>query len=307
MSLPLKWAIGTPRKLPKPSKLEGKVVVVDVAFAAAVGRGSFETVTLPFIVGLGDRLAAWVDHHDHERHRDYIDDPRFRLTTKAEHGACPELVDPELVKAAGPVDTIVCHNDFDGLASAAKWMLGGHEPYPGCDDDARAIDTRMGAPGPLGQLMDFALRGRPRDEALYEAILVFLYSGAKDYEARSRIQDAAEEFEGILKNTEILVKDYEIVKPGIAWVNTEGRGLNFDKTGLLLEGQKLAPVSVVVDRDTVSIAAAYDAGYDFVTLFEIEGGMPTRVSLQKKQLRFALARLGVDSDVRMRISKSCGQ
>ena len=57
---------------------------------------------------------------------------------------------------AGPIDTVVCHVDFDGLASAAKWIRGGTEPYPGADDDARAVDTRLGDPGPTGKLVDFA-------------------------------------------------------------------------------------------------------------------------------------------------------
>jgi len=102
---------------------------------------SFEKTTLPFIRGLGSRLAAWVDHHDHDRHVDYVDDPRFVLTTKAQHGACPELVTPEIVKAAGPIDTVAMHLDLDGLYSGAKWVLGGVEPYPGADADARAVDT----------------------------------------------------------------------------------------------------------------------------------------------------------------------
>ena len=88
----------------------------------------------------------WVDHHDSEEHALYKDDPRFVLATKAEHGACPEMITPELVARAGRIDTIVCHTDFDGLASAAKWIRDGVEPYPGCDDDARAIDTRIGTP-----------------------------------------------------------------------------------------------------------------------------------------------------------------
>src|SRR5512135_2704919 len=139
----------TPRKLPKPKEVKGRVAVVDVAFASEASGGGFEKLTLPFIRGLGERLAAWVDHHDHARHVDYAQDARFVLRTKAEHGACPEMVTPELVRRIGIVDTIVCHTDFDGLASAAKWMREGEEPYPGCDDDARAVDTRIGTPGPI--------------------------------------------------------------------------------------------------------------------------------------------------------------
>ena len=83
-------AFGSPRVLPKVKNLVGRVVVVDVAFAATVGSSiSYDAVTLPFLTALGDRLAAWVDHHDHERHVDHRGDRRFVLATKAEHGGCP--------------------------------------------------------------------------------------------------------------------------------------------------------------------------------------------------------------------------
>jgi hypothetical protein len=139
-------AYGTPRKLPRASELPGRVVVLDVAFASAAGGASFDKTTLPFLEGLGARLAMWIDHHDHERHVDYAHDERFVLRTKAEHGACPELVTAERVKQAGHVDTICCHVDFDGICSAAKWVREGDEPYEGADADARAIDTRLGKP-----------------------------------------------------------------------------------------------------------------------------------------------------------------
>ena len=112
-------AYATPRKLPKPRDLAGRVVVLDIAFAAEGSGSSFTKTTKPFIDGLGTRLAMWIDHHDHALHPEYAKDPRFVLSTKAEHGACPEMVTEELVARVGPVDTIVCHTDFDGLASAA--------------------------------------------------------------------------------------------------------------------------------------------------------------------------------------------
>jgi len=155
-------AFGTPRKLPKPSALKGRVAVLDIAFAGAGSGGGFPKITLPFIDGLGPRLAVWVDHHDSEEHARYSGDPRFVLATKAEHGACPEMITVELVERVGKIDTIVCHTDFDGLASAAKWIRGGVEPYPGCDDDARAIDTRIGTPSQVGERIDRALRARYR-------------------------------------------------------------------------------------------------------------------------------------------------
>src|SRR3954468_19077604 len=107
----VQFAFLTPRTLPRPESLAGRVAVLDIAFASEGGGSSFDKVTLPFIKGLGSRLAAWVDHHDHERHVDYKDDPRCVLATKAEHGACPEMVTPEVVRRAGPVDTIAVHLD----------------------------------------------------------------------------------------------------------------------------------------------------------------------------------------------------
>src|SRR5262245_49260644 len=160
-------AFASPRKLPRPRDLRGNVVVLDIAFASEAGGKGFEVLTLPFIEALGPRLRAWVDHHDSAHHAQFATDTRFLLATKAEHGACPEMITPELVARTGSVDTIMCHSDFDGLASCAKWMRGGIESYPGCDDDARAIDTRIGNPGPIGLRMDRALRARPRDHALF--------------------------------------------------------------------------------------------------------------------------------------------
>src|SRR6187549_647139 len=105
-------AFATPRKLPKASSVKGRVVVLDVAFASEASGGGFEKITKPFIDGLGPRLVGWVDHHDHLLHAEYAKDPRFVLATKAQHGACPEMVTPELVARIGHVDTIVCHTDF---------------------------------------------------------------------------------------------------------------------------------------------------------------------------------------------------
>jgi len=118
-SLP-RVVLGTPRKLPRADALPGRVVVLDIAFAAAGTGASFEKVTGPFLKALGDRLARWIDHHDHAYHPRYADDRRFVLATKAQHGACPEMVTPALVADTGPVDTVVCLNDFDGLYAAAK-------------------------------------------------------------------------------------------------------------------------------------------------------------------------------------------
>src|SRR5579883_1891805 len=94
-------AFASPRKLPRARDLKGRVVVLDVAFASEAASGGFEKVTLPFIEQLGPRLAGWVDHHDHVMHARFRADPRFVLATKAEHGACPEMVTPEVIARLG--------------------------------------------------------------------------------------------------------------------------------------------------------------------------------------------------------------
>ncbi len=287
-------AFGTPRKLPRPESLRGRVGVLDVAFAGVGGSsGSFETVTEPFIQALGPRLAVWVDHHDHERHRDFAEDPRFVLATKAEHGACPEMIDPALVARIGPLDTIVCHTDFDGLASAAKWLRGGVEPYPGADADARAIDTRLGKPSATGERFDRALRARPRDTALFGLIVRHLASGLEDASLWRDVDAAAAELVPIEAETRRRAQDYVRVAPGVAIVGVSPGGRTFDKTLLLMLGQERERISVVLERDTISAAARFDSGVDFLALFGLAGGMPTRVSLPRKYLGKVYAALGV--------------
>lgn len=284
-------AYGTPRKLPKASSLKGRVVVLDVAFASRAGGASFEKITEPFIRGLGDRLAMWIDHHDHERHVDFADDPRFVLRTKAQHGACPELVTPERVAWAGEVDTICCHVDFDGLCSAAKWIRDGVEPYPGADDDARAIDTRIGKPSERALWLDRALRGRPRDDGLKGLMVRYLAEGAKDRALFQQLQDAARPLVAMETEAKRLATRY-VLRNGVAICDARVREHRYDKTALLLMGQELAPISLVHDESTVTVAARFDSGIDLVAKLGLDGGMPTRVSVAAKKLDQVLDALG---------------
>lgn len=285
-----KLAYGTPRKLPKPGKLSGGVVVLDIAFAANAGGSSFESITKPFIDGLGKRLVIWVDHHDHQQHALYKNDPRFVLHTKAEHGACPEIITPEMVARAGAYDTICCHTDFDGLCAAAKWILGGEEPYPGADADAYAIDTRLGKPSDIGTLMDRALRAHYKDDQLRTTIIRYLVSGLADDHSLKEITAAAEALRSLEQAAEGLAKEYQVHR-GVACVDAGGATSSYDKTWLLLLGQDLAPISVVYDTHTVTVAAKFDSGIDLLALLGISGGMPTRVSISRRRLEEVLEAL----------------
>lgn len=290
----------TPRKLPKPVEVSGRVVVLDLAFASEASGGGFDKITKPFIEGLGPRLVAWVDHHDHLFHERYANDPRFVLSTKAEHGACPEMVTPELVARIGAVETIVCHGDFDGLCAAAKWMRGGVEPYPGADDDARAIDTRIGKPSAIGTRFDRAIRGRGRDAGLMGLVVRHLASGLSDASLWGPLDQAAAELAGREVATRKIAERYRVVdgRPGlrVAFVDASAEHARYDKTDLLLIGQERATVALVVDRDTVTLAAAFDSGLNFLELMGLSGGMPTLVSVHANRLDDALVALGVRRD-----------
>ncbi|HVK70317.1 MAG TPA: hypothetical protein VM694_37950 [Polyangium sp.] len=293
MMQPVELSFASPRKLPKPKDLRGNVVVLDIAFASEAGGKSFETVTLPFIEALGSRLRAWVDHHDSLHHVRYAEDARFVLSTKAEHGACPEMITPEIVARAGRIDTLVCHVDFDGLASGAKWLRGGEEPYPGCDADARAIDTRIGTPGPIAQRIDRALRARPRDYALFGLIVRHLATGLTDASLWQPIDAAGAELAPLEAESRRLAKSFARIEPGIVIVDATTRRGPYDKTLLLLVGQERATVSAVIDGDNVTFAAAFDSGINFLEKFGISGGMPTVVSIHRSKLASALEALGV--------------
>jgi hypothetical protein len=298
-------AFATPRKLPKASAVKGRVVVLDVAFASEASSGGFEKITRPFLEGLGPRLAAWVDHHDHALHVNYKDDPRFVLATKAEHGACPEMVTPELCARVGRVDTIVCHTDFDGLCSAAKWMRDGVEPYAGADDDARAVDTRLGTPSPIARRFDRAIRARPRDIALLGIIVRHLAGGLADESLWQPIDEAGAQLEAVERTTNELARGYRritIDKPAfaacssIAFLDISGRkdkAARYDKTSLLLTGQDRASIAALVDGETLTLAAPFDSGLNFLEILGLSGGMPTLVSVQKGRLDEALTKLGV--------------
>ncbi|MEX1364172.1 MAG: hypothetical protein AB1Z98_13685 [Nannocystaceae bacterium] len=288
MSRPLpNLVFASPRKLPRAGGLDGRVVVLDIAFASiGLGRG-FDKTTGRFIEQLGPRLARWVDHHDHPLHARFASDERFVLCTKADHGACPEMIDPELVESTGPVDTIVAHFDLDGLYAAAKWILGGREPYPGADDDARAVDTRIGEVSPEAARIDEALRAHWLDQTLKLRIVRYLVNGLRPGVERDSILEAAADFARMAKAAQTLAGSYA-VDGDVAYMEVGSSAPAFDKTELLLLGQAKATVSVVLDAGNATIAAPFESGLNFVDLLDLGGGMPTRVNIPRKRLSEAL-------------------
>ncbi len=115
-----------------------RIVILDVAFAS---RDGFVRATEPFLREAGDRIALWLDHHDHPQWPAMKGDPRFVLVPRRDARACPQLITSALVQRIGPVDGIIAHADFDGCMAAAKYLRGGHDPYSGSDEDARFADA----------------------------------------------------------------------------------------------------------------------------------------------------------------------
>src|SRR5229473_1455587 len=199
-----------PGNLPAPPA-EGRVAVVDVAFA---GGENFETSTLPFLEALGDRLAIWIDHHEHPLGwARFRDDPRFLLVPNQQAHACPELVTPEVVRKAGKVDVVVAHADFDGLVSAVKFLRGGEPPWPEADEDARAADSpgRGHAYSARARLLAEALDHAQSEfrtaqrEALRQEIAAALVQGGELPPAlKARVEELARAHEDALRPVEAL-------------------------------------------------------------------------------------------------------
>ena len=82
----------------------------------------------------------------------------------------------------------------------------------------------------------------------------------------------------------------------IAFVDATAAHGRYDKTLLLLLGQERADVATVLDRDTLTLAAPFDSGMNFLSFLGLSGGMPTLVSIPKTSMIDALRRLGAGSD-----------
>ena len=277
-----------PYRLPDPSQLGAAVVVLDIGFCAQQAGRSYESVTQPFIVGLGDRLKLWIDHHTHERHVDFSNDARFVLVSRHEHPACPELVTPERVAAAGAIDTVVCHSDFDGIASAAKFLLEGREPYEGCDADARAIDSRVGECGPRGERLAAALAIR-HDEGMLRMVLQSLLQPSEPGAVAQAIDDAAAKYSLRVERTRQAVAQGERV--GVAWVVDARRSKRkLDRTQALLLAQERAVYGLFLGEDgRLSLATDMGNPIDLTQVFGTRGGMQNRITLPLKRLPEVLA------------------
>src|SRR5262249_49559460 len=136
-----------------------------------------------------------------------------------------------------------------------------------------------------------------------------LATGLSDETLWTEIDSAGAELEAVEKTTNELARGFrriDIVKPKFAGVASiafldvtrsataekKPRG-RYDKTTLLLAGQERAAVALLVDGETLTLAAPFNSGINFLELLGLSGGMPTLVSVHSERLEEALRRLGV--------------
>ncbi len=264
-----------PATLPAPP--EGRLAAVDVAFAAA---DRFESSTLPFIEALGDRLAVWIDHHEHPVGWSKVrGDPRFVLVPNRDAHACPELVTKEVIARAGPVDVVLAHADLDGLLSAVKYLRGGEQPWPEADEDARAADSpgRGHALSARGKLLALALdeagsslRSKAREE-LRQQIVTALVAGSVPPALQARLEELAAAHEKTLEPVEGLAATAKEEAGGVLVVRVPkdlGRSV---KKALLSRLEEKARIGVVVEGKAVT-AATFHEELDLSLVDELPAG-----------------------------------
>jgi hypothetical protein len=288
------WATH-PRHLPKPPA--GRVVVVDVAFAAG---GQWKTKTKPFVDALGERLAKYVDHHFHkDAWPHYEKDARFLLVPNKIAHACPELVTADLVREVGAVDTVVAHCDFDGALSAVKWLNGGREPWPGADEDARAIDspgrghTLTEAGARIAYAMDEASARFERDEqiAFMTAVaLACVEHGARGFDLglEEQVRELSEAAHAAEQRDRETAKARGEMIGGLHLVRVDEKLDNRSRKNLLVYGEEKARIGALLEPDPAGGHWLYAATFDqTLDLEDVEGFAGGR-----SDFRFARAHAG---------------
>ncbi|MEW5855437.1 MAG: hypothetical protein AB2A00_42080 [Myxococcota bacterium] len=245
----LVW-VDSPAALPH-TLAPGRFAVLDVAFASQDKFAGTER----FIRTQGHRLAAWVDHHKHERWVDYQGDPRFVLVPNVNAHACPELVTPEVVARAGEVAHLLAHSDFDGMMSAVMWLRAGVPPYPEALEDARAADSpgRGHAFTERGRRLHDALE-QHRDQAhtdarhaLLSEVVQSLVGGVESPDLGARLDALAHKAAKVTAQAQALAQRGRAEAPGVMVVRHGSNLSSRLKKAVLMLAELRAEIGVVVE------------------------------------------------------------
>ncbi|MDP6940965.1 MAG: hypothetical protein QGH51_02965 [Planctomycetota bacterium] len=281
-----------PGRQPHPADLRGRVAVMDISF-----DGDHPDRDLIWAEQLGERLVLWIDHHDQLIWEKLTDDSRFVLVPRIDAPACPPLITQELVDKHGPVDTLLCHGDLDGVLSAAKWsLLQAGLPCPDwLDPDSVVADSRMGEFTPRGARLDEALRGG--NDATRRAIVASVLAEAQGEEepsyAKSNIDRAQGRHQVAIRNTNTLMESatfLDDIPEDAVVVDIRHNTTRADLTHLLLSLQKVHDWVVVFARgknQTDKILVGTDpahSGLDLRSEFDLQGFAPFRVHVSPHAL-----------------------
>lgn len=271
--MPLIHVVRQPFALP--AAPDAPFAVLDVAFAG----GNATHRTLDFIAAAGDRLRLWVDHHEHpQAWPSFESDDRFVLVSSRRAHACPELVTPEVVAAAGRVDAVLAHHDFDGLMSAVRFELGGRPPYDEADEDARAAD----APGrghvltPRGQRLSEALSQAsaqlelPAFEALYREVAASLVSGREPPSLASALDGFFRDAQDVLRRAQVLARTRQVEAPGVCVLRLDAQLDGNMRRAVLSILEEEAVVGLVLEGTPKRYWATAATYFDDVALEEVE-------------------------------------
>ena len=248
--------------------------MLDVAFAG----GNQTDRTLAFIDAAGSRLRLWVDHHEHAlAWPRFAADPRFVLVPSRQAHACPELVTPEVVARAGEVGAVLAHHDFDGMMSAARFLLGGQEPYAGADEDARAADSpgRGHVQSARGSRVAAALSeaGAELDEAgflaFYRQVLESVVHGEESAALSGEIDRFAREAEDAVGRARRLAEASRVEAPGVAVLRIDAQLDGRIRRAVLSVLEGMAAVGLVLEGTPKRYWATAATYHETIALDEV--------------------------------------
>lgn len=289
-----------------------RVVVIDIAFsltplpakyaldhpqARQFYEEELDRTTVAFIDRLDNRLALWIDHHDHTGWERYRQDPCFYLVSSSRAPACAVLVDAALFlrTSLSEVDCIVSHGDLDGILATARFLLGGNPPYPEAVNDAVKADTRRGSLSQKGACLDRALKADTEESVRHEA-LRWLVQG--DRQAGRVVRRIAGDY-GVLEDhsRKVAEKARPVGCCRIADARDGTGPIDFTRVLNLLQAGG-GPGIVIYRQDNRDYidAAWKESRLSLPEIFQLPGGSPCRVKLEAGHLPDVVNRLHQAAD-----------
>ena len=190
-------AFASPRLLPKAEKVAGRVVVLDIAFAATVGTSVSFELDHQAVPRRSRRPARGVGRSPRSREARAVrarsavragDEGRARRVPRDGDARARAHDRTDRLDPARTSISTACTRRRSGSSAASSRTRA--------PTTTRARSTRaIGTPGPIAMRIDRALRAKFRDDQLKRAVVQFLVGGMKPGAHDDVIAEAAAEFE----------------------------------------------------------------------------------------------------------------